>query len=704
MRYTLSLKQKKSTALLYTCLVYLAVVTFSLLTQSATASAAVSGWNSGKIIDDWMMVANNSMSTSQIQSFLNSKVPTCETWHAPGYGQNPPFVCLKDYAENGKSAAQIIYDAGQEFTINPQVLIVLLQKEQSLVTDTWPLDSQYRTATGYGCPDTAPCDSQYYGLTNQVRWAARMYRAIMNDSPTWYTPYELGENYIRYNPNSSCGGSIVNIQNRATQALYNYTPYQPNQGALDAGWGSAYCGAYGNRNFYLYFNEWFNFAGVLQNGVVMTNVSMPNSTPAKGQEISYTFKLTNTLSIAINLDNVGVVGRYDGQNRDFGWQGPITLAAGETREFTSKTTVRDVGILSVWPAINYQGYYVQYGSQGANLTTHKPNISVVAPLTSSGQNPVAGETVTFSATIKNNESSPIKLDSVGIPIRFYDTWNYDAAWTSSTLAAGETKTISGSVVFDKPGPYKAWLSVFLVDEYVSLTPATTYNTVTPYPSFILTYIDPLPRTSPAVGEKVSVRFKLKNTLPVPITVSNVGVVGRYTGSANNLNYDLGWIDAVTFAPGEEKSFTSFERIIERQEPYNTWVALRYNGAYTHYSAYGFTQIPHSPNLTLAAPMSINSGNAFTVGQTVPVTASIKNNEPYPVTVTATGIPIRFSGRWNYDTGWIGPVTLSASGQSGDTIALGGNVKFDKPGQYTLWTSILQNDSYRTIGSPVDINL
>ncbi|MET1033119.1 MAG: hypothetical protein ABWX94_01325, partial [Candidatus Saccharimonadales bacterium] len=84
-----------------------------------------------------------------------------------------------------------------------------------------------------------------------------MFRAILNDSPTWYTPYELGSNYIQYNPNANCGGSTVNIQNRSTQALYNYTPYQPSQAVLDAGWGTVDCGAYGNRNFYLYFTNWF---------------------------------------------------------------------------------------------------------------------------------------------------------------------------------------------------------------------------------------------------------------------------------------------------------------------------------------------------------------------------------------------------------------------------------------------------------------
>jgi hypothetical protein len=242
----------------------------SSLPFNVSASAAA-GFIPGKIIDDGVFINSTSMNQAQIQSFLNSKVPICDTygsqpseygggtraqWASSKYGQTV-FTCLKDYIENNKPASQIIAEASKEFNINPQVLLVLLQKEQGLVTDTWPLDIQYRSATGYGCPDTAPCDTQYYGLTNQVRWAARMFRAIMNNSPTWYTPYVLGNNYIQYSPVASCGGSVVNIQNRSTQALYNYTPYQPNQAALNAGWGTAGCGAYGNRNFYLYFTQWF---------------------------------------------------------------------------------------------------------------------------------------------------------------------------------------------------------------------------------------------------------------------------------------------------------------------------------------------------------------------------------------------------------------------------------------------------------------
>ncbi|MDB5179803.1 MAG: Curculin protein [Candidatus Saccharibacteria bacterium] len=239
------------------------------LLHAQPASAA--GFEAGRIIDDGVFTDASSMGVGDIQQFLNSKVPICDTngtqtseygggtraqWGQTNYGQST-FTCLKDYSENGRSSAQIIYDTAQQYGINPKVILVLLQKEQSLVTDTWPLNIQYRSATGYGCPDTSVCDSQYYGLTNQVTWAAKMFRAIINDSPTWYTPYVLGDNYIQYSPDASCGGSTVTIVNRATQALYNYTPYQPNAAAIAAGWGSAPCGAYGNRNFYLYYTNWF---------------------------------------------------------------------------------------------------------------------------------------------------------------------------------------------------------------------------------------------------------------------------------------------------------------------------------------------------------------------------------------------------------------------------------------------------------------
>lgn len=256
-------------------LAFVGSLTGPLLTPQTSSAIDGSQFNAGRIIDDVVFFSSNTMSVAEIQNFLNAKVPVCDTWHQssnPSY--QPPFICLKDFRQdtpsrsaeaglcNGftagnKSAAQIIYEVGQSCGINPQALMVLLQKEQALITDTWPLDIQYRSATGYGCPDTAACDSQYYGFFNQLYNAARQFRYYAK-YPTQFN-HRMGRvNNILYNPSASCGSSSVYIQNQATAGLYNYTPYQPNASALNNLYGTGdSCGAYGNRNFWRTFNDWF---------------------------------------------------------------------------------------------------------------------------------------------------------------------------------------------------------------------------------------------------------------------------------------------------------------------------------------------------------------------------------------------------------------------------------------------------------------
>ena len=225
-----------------------------------------SNFNPGNIISDGVMSNANAMSVEEIQRFLTSKNACKDTNIAkaksyPGlryHIENGHFVCLSEetFEYNGQkqTAAQVIYDAARDFQINPQVLIVLLEKEQGLITDTWPNHIQYRSATGFGCPDTAECDSKYYGFRNQVRNAASMFRSVLSGG---WTNYPVGKNYVQYHPNPNCGGSVINIENRATSALYRYTPYQPNGGALANYPGNSYCGAYGNRNFYVTVRQWF---------------------------------------------------------------------------------------------------------------------------------------------------------------------------------------------------------------------------------------------------------------------------------------------------------------------------------------------------------------------------------------------------------------------------------------------------------------
>ena len=238
---------------------------------SIRPAADLSLFRPGNIISDVTFFASSTMSAGQIQAFLETRVPSCQS----GY------TCLKDWTDTsrtvaadamcgayagaaGERASQIIFKVAQACGINPRVLLVTLQKEQGLVTHTWPSEWRYTIAMGQGCPDTAACDTRYYGFFNQVYGAAWQFKRYANPPGTsaYFTWYAPGKTWnLRFNPNSACGSSPVYIENQATANLYYYTPYQPNAAALRAGYGEGDgCSAYGNRNFYNYFTDWFGSA------------------------------------------------------------------------------------------------------------------------------------------------------------------------------------------------------------------------------------------------------------------------------------------------------------------------------------------------------------------------------------------------------------------------------------------------------------
>ena len=237
-------------------------------TTGIVPAADLTKFQPGNIVSDAVFSNKGSMTEAQIQEFLQSKVPTCRS----GY------TCLKDWYDTSRTtaadamcgaysggvrerASRIIYKVAQACGINPQVILVMLQKEQGLVTHVWPSDWRYTIAMGQGCPDTAACDTRYYGFFNQVYGAAWQLKRYANPAGTsqYFTWYAPGKTWnVRWHPNAACGSSLVTIQNQATANLYYYTPYQPNAAALRAGYGEGDgCSSYGNRNFYQYFTDWF---------------------------------------------------------------------------------------------------------------------------------------------------------------------------------------------------------------------------------------------------------------------------------------------------------------------------------------------------------------------------------------------------------------------------------------------------------------
>ena len=81
-------------------LIVATIASMITITHLFRASAAVAGWNAGRIISDSVFTNKNTMTVTEIQSFLNSKVPICNTngeeWGRIRYNQSK-FTCLKDY-------------------------------------------------------------------------------------------------------------------------------------------------------------------------------------------------------------------------------------------------------------------------------------------------------------------------------------------------------------------------------------------------------------------------------------------------------------------------------------------------------------------------------------------------------------------------------------------------------------------------------
>lgn len=277
-------------ALLAGVLALAAAITPSLTAAAPAQAAPVVGFDAGNIISDALFYQGDAMTAAQVQSFLNQRVTRCTIGDAgrkPGQrlesGNIIANSCLKDFrmtttskaataycssyvGVKDETAAQIIAKVGKACGISPKVLIVMLQKEQSLITDTWPTTRMYDFALGLDCPDSGPggtanCNSGSSGFFNQVYGGAhRLKYYTGNPGEYRYKPYQ--SNTIQWHPNIGCGTSQVYIANRATAALYIYTPYRPNQAALNAGSGTGdSCSTYGNRNFFIYYTSWFGDTG-----------------------------------------------------------------------------------------------------------------------------------------------------------------------------------------------------------------------------------------------------------------------------------------------------------------------------------------------------------------------------------------------------------------------------------------------------------
>ena len=176
-----------------------------------------------------------------------------------------------------RTAAELIYDAARQGGINPQVILVTLNKEQSLITGRFSGDVLQRRldrSMGFACPDSGVCGdlflsfySQLFGNIdnegNRYLGASKSLGRSLN-TPGGRGPMvdangstfgsspkvkvsRVGDTITLNNtqgpPNNAPASQTFVLANSATAALYRYTPHVYN----------------GNFNFWRFFNEWFRF-------------------------------------------------------------------------------------------------------------------------------------------------------------------------------------------------------------------------------------------------------------------------------------------------------------------------------------------------------------------------------------------------------------------------------------------------------------
>lgn len=199
-----------------TVLIFLAVFLYAPMPLPLRADTL---FDHDYIISDYDLTNYTTMTVDGVQLFLET-----------GGGILGNFITT-DIDGEKKLASEIIYRAAAEYRINPQVLITLIQKEQTLITQFPKKSTQLDWAAGFGAYDGRRPVERFRGFATQIDRAAWRLRYFLEHP--WEFRYRAGQTY-------RIDWHKVIPQNTATAALYNYTPHLK-----------------GNKLFFAIWQKWF---------------------------------------------------------------------------------------------------------------------------------------------------------------------------------------------------------------------------------------------------------------------------------------------------------------------------------------------------------------------------------------------------------------------------------------------------------------
>jgi len=167
-------------------------------TQSFSGGRPSDSFNPDTVISEANFRDSGAMTVGDIQKFLDRQPGVLKSYRT------------KDHNGNVRFASEMIAEAAVAFRINPKVLLVKLQKEQSLLSRTSPTQTALDWATGCGKADSRTF-YQYKGFGNQIWWGAQK---LDKNSKPWKPGIRM-----------TIDGGAVYPTNAATYSLYKYTPH-----------------------------------------------------------------------------------------------------------------------------------------------------------------------------------------------------------------------------------------------------------------------------------------------------------------------------------------------------------------------------------------------------------------------------------------------------------------------------------------------
>ncbi len=223
-----------------------------MATLAQAAPVMDPGFTPNAILRDDDLFSLDGWSAERVQRFLETK--------KSGLAKR----LLPDIDGIEKRPSDILWRVAGSYKLNPQYLLVLLQKEQSLVEDPSPSQKQLDWATGYAVCDSCsmndPRLQDFKGFANQLEYAAKQHRERY-----MFQILIKGATIAGHAPGKSSviDGMVVTPVNQATAMLYSYTPH-----------------IQGNLNVWRIWRRWFSR-------------TLPDGTVVATKETNDTFLIRN---------------------------------------------------------------------------------------------------------------------------------------------------------------------------------------------------------------------------------------------------------------------------------------------------------------------------------------------------------------------------------------------------------------------------